>query len=210
MMFQSPSLDGTTIAMLVGQEFEDVEFEFPLFALSEVGADIEVVPIKRGQHTRPFLEDKIVTGRFGSPCPPDVMQEGNRYTVTEFDDLSVNDVDAIFFPGGFSPDNLRILDDVLAFTREVYEADKIVAAICHSPWILLDAGIAEGHQMTCYRAIREDVKRSDAEFVDEPAVKSGNVVTGRVPDDLPQFCHLVAQTLAEHEPTPEAPSSAIQ
>lgn len=188
--------------MLVGQEFEDVEFEFPLLALSELGAHMEVVPIRRGQHTRPFLPDKIVTGRFGSPCPPDVMQEGNRYAVSSFEDITVDDVDGIFFPGGFAPDNLRILDDVLDFTRAVYEADKIVAAICHAPWILLDAGIGEGHEMTCYRAIREDVIRSDAEFVDEPAIKSGNVVTGRVPDDLPPFCRVLAEALAEHEPNP--------
>lgn len=202
MMFQTPSIDGTTIAMLVGQEFEDVEFEFPLLALSEVGAHMEVIPIKRGQHTRPYLPDKVVTGRFGSPCPPDVMAEGNRYTVSNLEDISVNDVDCVLFPGGFAPDNLRILDDVLEFTRGVYEADKIVAAICHAPWILLDAGIAAGHEMTCYRAIREDIIRSDAEYVNEPAVRSGNVVTGRVPDDLPAFCREVAETIAEHDPNP--------
>ena len=188
--------------MIVGQEFEDVEFEFPLLALSEVGVEIVVVPIRRGQHTRPYLPDKIVTGRFGSPCPPDVMVEGNRYTVSELDELLVDDIDGILFPGGFAPDNLRILDDVLEFTRAVYDADKVVAAICHAPWILLDAGIADGHTMTCYRAIRDDIIRSDAEFVDEPAVQSGNVVTGRVPDDLPAFCEAVAKTIAEHEPRP--------
>ena len=198
-MFETPTIEDATVAMLVGQEFEDVEFEFPLLALSEVGAHVEVVPIERGQHTRPYLPDKIVTGRFGSPCPPDVMQEGNRYTVSKLDELSVDDVDCVFFPGGFSPDNLRILDDVLSFTREAYERNRIIAAICHAPWILLDAGIAEGHEMTCYRAIREDVVRSDAEFVDEPAVRSDNVVTGRVPDDLPQFCRLVAETIADNE-----------
>lgn len=195
-MFDHPSLDDQTVAMLVGQEFEDVEFEFPLLALSELGAEIEVVPIRRGQHTRPFLPDKVVTGRFGSPCPPDVMAEGNRYTVSNLDDLAVEDVDCVYFPGGFSPDNLRILDDVLEFTRDAYEAEKVIAAICHAGWILLDAGIAEGHHMTCYRAIREDVKRSAAEYVDKPAVRSDNVVTGRVPDDLPEFCRMVAETLA--------------
>lgn len=196
-MFEQPTIDGTTIAMIVGQEFEDVEFEFPLLALSEAGADIEVVPIKRGQSTRPFLEDKIVTGRFGSPCPPDVMEEGNRYTVTEFEDLSLDDIDCLFFPGGFSPDNLRILDDVTDFVRRTDEQDKLIAAICHAAWILIDAQIAEGRTMTCYRAVREDVKNAGAEYVDEPAVRDGNLVTGRVPDDLPQFCALIAETIAE-------------
>lgn len=196
-MFEKPTIDGTTIAMIVGQEFEDVEFEFPLLALSEAGADLEVVPIKRGQSTRPFLEDKIVTGRFGSPCPPDVMEEGNRYTVTEFEDLSLDDVDCLFFPGGFSPDNLRILDDVTDFVRRADEQDKLIAAICHAAWILIDAQIAEGRTMTCYRAVREDVKNAGAEYVDEPAVRDGNLVTGRVPDDLPQFCALIAETIAE-------------
>ncbi len=204
-MFDSTPIDDATIAMIVGQEFEDVEFEFPLLALSEMGADIEVVPIKRGQSTRPYLEDKIVTGRFGSPCPPNVMEEGNRFTVTEFDELSVDDVDCVLFPGGFSPDNLRILDDVLEFTREAHETDTIIAAICHAPWILIDAGIVDGQRMTCYRAIKHDVANAGAEYVDEPAVRDGNIVSGRVPDDLPQFCQLIAETLAERE----AESAAI-
>lgn len=196
-MFDAPRLEDTSIAMLVGQEFEDVEFEFPLLALSELGASIEVVPIRRGQHTRPFLPDKIVTGRFGSPCPPDVMAEGNRYTVASLDAVDPTAVDCVYFPGGFSPDNLRILDDVLEFTRAAYEAETVIAAICHAGWILLDAEIVDGHRMTCYRAIRGDVERSSAEYVDEPAVRSGNIVTGRVPDDLPQFCEAVADTLAD-------------
>lgn len=196
-MFESPELEGKTIAMVVGQEFEDVEFEFPLLALSAVGADVVVAPIKRGQHTRPFLEDKIVTGRFGSPCPPDVMQEGNRYRVADFEDLDVDDIDCLLFPGGFAPDNLRILDDVLKFTRETYESGTLVAAICHAPWILIDAGVVDSQRMTCYRAIKHDVMNSGAEYVDEPAVRDGNLVTGRVPDDLPEFCSLIAETLAE-------------
>lgn len=185
--------------MIVGQEFEDVEFEYPLLTLSEVGADVQVVPIKRGQSTRPYLEDKIVTGRFGSPCPPDVMEEGNRYTVTEFEDLTLDGVDCLLFPGGFSPDNLRILDDVTDFVRRADEDDKVIAAICHAGWILIDARIVEGRRMTCYRAIREDVKNAGAKYVDEPAVRDGNLVSARVPDDLPQFCSLVAETLAERE-----------
>jgi len=196
-MFDSETIDGKVIAMIVGQEFEDVEFEFPLLALSEMGAEIIVVPEARGQHTRPFLPDKVVTGRFGSPCPPNVMEEGNRYTVTEFDDLSVEDVDCILFPGGFAPDNLRILDDVLEFTRDAYDQGKVIAAICHAPWILIDAGIVDNQQMTCYRAVKHDVINAGAEYVDEPAVRDGNIVTGRVPDDLPQFCKLIANTLAE-------------
>lgn len=198
-MFETPRIDDATIAMLVGQEFEDVEFEYPLLTLSEVGADVIVVPIKRGQSTRPFLEDKIVTGRFGSPCPPDVMEEGNRYTVSSFEDLELDDVDCLFFPGGFSPDNLRILDDVTDFVRRADEQDKLIAAICHAAWILIDAQIAEGRTMTCYRAVREDVKNAGADYVDEPAVRDGNLVTGRVPDDLPQFCSHVADAIAERE-----------
>jgi protease I len=198
-MFDEPTVEGTTIAMIVGQEFEDVEFEYPLLTLSEVGADIVVVPIKRGQSTRPFLEEKVVTGRFGSPCPPDVMEEGNRYTVTEFEALDLDDVDCLLFPGGFSPDNLRILDDVTDFVRRADEQDKVIAAICHAAWILIDAHIAEGRRMTCYRAVREDVKNAGAEYVDEPAVRDGNLVSGRVPDDLPQFCSLIAETIAERE-----------
>ena len=198
-MFDSKTIEDSTIAMIVGQEFEDVEFEFPLLALSEMGADIEVVPIRRGQHTRPYLPDKVVTGRFGSPCPPDVMEEGNRFTVTEFEELSVDDVDCVLFPGGFSPDNLRILDDVLEFTREAHEQGKIIAAICHAPWILIDAGIVDGQEMTCYRAIKHDLKNAGATYVDVPAVRDGNIVTGRVPDDLPQFCQLIAETLAARE-----------
>jgi protease I len=198
-MFDNPTIEDSTVAMIVGQEFEDVEFEYPLLTLSEVGADIVVVPIKRGQSTRPFLDDKIVTGRFGSPCPPDVMTEGDRYTVADFDELTHDDVDCLLFPGGFSPDNLRILDDVTDFVREADERGTLIAAICHAAWILIDAHIAAGRTMTCYRAVREDVKNAGAEYVDAPAVRDGNLISGRVPDDLPQFCALVAEAIAERE-----------
>lgn len=196
MLDQEP-IGGTRIAMIVGHEFEDVEFEYPLLTLSEMGADIVVVPIKRGQHTRPYLEDKIVTGRFGSPCPPDVMEEGNRYSVAALDEISIDDLDCVLFPGGFSPDNLRILDDVLEFVSAADEAGTIIAAICHAPWILIDAGIVDGRAMTCYRAVREDLKNAGADYRDQPTVRDGNLVTARVPDDLPQFCVAIAETLTE-------------
>jgi protease I len=190
-------LSGKKVAIIVAHEFEDVELLFPLLRLSEEGAEIVVVPVREGLHTRPYLERKPVTGRFGHTVPIPVMAEGNRYSLGSIEELTAADVDCVLFPGGYSPDALRLHEGTLALVRECHRRGKLLAAICHGPWVLISAGIMEGKRATGYVAVRDDLVNAGAEFVDVPAVRDGNVITGRVPDDLPEFCQAIITALSE-------------
>jgi protease I len=190
-------LSGKKVAIIVAHEFEDVELLYPLLRLSEEGAGIVVVPVHEGLHPRPYVEGKPVTGRFGHTVPIPVMGEGNRYTVGSIDELSADEVDCLLFPGGYSPDALRLHEGTLALVRDYHARGKLLAAICHGPWVLISAGIMAGKRATGYVAVRDDLVNAGAEFVDVPAVRDGNIVTGRVPDDLPEFCHEIIEALSE-------------
>lgn len=189
-------LTGKKVVIIVAQEFEDVELLYPVLRLSEEGAEILVAPVNEGLHPRPFVEGKPVTGRFGHPVPIPVMAEGNRYKISKVEDLRAAEIDGVLFPGGYSPDALRLHAGTLELVRECHRQGKVLAAICHGPWILISAGIMKGKRATGYVAVRDDLVNAGAEFVDVPAVRDGNIVTGRVPDDLPEFCQEIIQALA--------------
>ena len=189
-------LTGKKVVIIVAQEFEDVELLYPVLRLSEEGAEIVVVPVNEGLHPRPYFEGKPVTGRFGHPVPIPVMAEGNRYRVSRFEELKAAEIDCVLFPGGYSPDALRLHAGTLELVRECHRQGKLLAAICHGPWVLISAGIMEGKRATGYIAVRDDLVNAGAEFVDVPAVRDGNILTGRVPDDLPEFCQEIILALA--------------
>ena len=189
-------LTGKKVVIIVAQEFEDVELLYPVLRLSEEGAEIVVVPVNEGLHPRPYVEGKPVTGRFGHPVPIPVMAEGNRYRVSRFEELKAAEIDCVLFPGGYSPDALRLHAGTLELVRECHRQGKLLAAICHGPWVLISAGIMEGKRATGYIAVRDDLVNAGAEFVDVPAVRDGNILTGRVPDDLPEFCQEIITALA--------------
>jgi len=196
---------GKKIAIVVGYEFEDIELLYPFLRLSEEGAEIIIVALKAGLHPRPALGPgaasiKPVTGRYGTPIPMEVFEEGLRYVVV--DDLKkvkLDDIDAIIFPGGFSPDHLRVVKEVLDFTREAYMKGKIIAAICHGPQVLISAGLVTGKVVTSYAAVWDDLRNAGAKLLDVPAVIDGRIVTGRVPDDLPEFVRAIIEALTGKE-----------
>jgi protease I len=189
-------LTGKKVVIVVAHEFEDIELLYPVLRLSEEGAEIVVVPVREGLHPRPHLDGKPVTGRFGHPVPIPVMAEGNRYSIGGIEELGAGDIDCLLFPGGYSPDALRLHTGTLDLVRECHRKGKLLAAICHGPWILISAGIMEGKRATGYVAVRDDLVNAGAEFVDAPAVRDGNIVTGRVPDDLPEFCQEIIRALS--------------
>ena len=193
----SQQLAGKTVAILVAHEFEDVELLYPLLRLSEEGAAVWVVPVEAGLHTRPYLPGKPVTGRFGHPVPIPVMQPGKRYVMKTLDELAPDPIDALLFQGGYSPDALRLEPRVLELVRQCHARGKILAAICHGPWVLVSAGVLAGRRVTGYAAVRDDCIHAGAQWVDAPAVRDGHIVTGRVPDDLPEFCQAIAEALIE-------------
>jgi len=190
-------LSGKKVVIIVANEFEDVELLYPVLRLSEEGAEIVVVPVREGLHPRPHVEGKPVTGRFGHTVPIPVMAEGNRYRVGSIEELSADEVDCLLFPGGYSPDALRLHKGTLGLVLECHRRGKLLAAICHGPWVLISAGVIRGRRATGYVAVRDDLVNAGAEFVDVPAVRDGNIITGRVPDDLPEFCQEIIKALSE-------------
>jgi len=194
----SGKLSGKTVVMIVANEFEDIELLYPILRLSEEGASIVVVPMQLGYHThtRPYLKDKPVTGRFGHTVPIGVMAEGKRYIVKDFEEISPDQLDCLLFPGGYSPDGLRIHQGLLSLIRECNKKGKIVAAICHGPWLLISAGILKGKKVVSYAPVKDDLVNAGAQFLDVPAVRDGNIITGRVPDDLPEFCGEIIDALS--------------
>lgn len=189
-------LKGRKVAIIVAHEFEDVELLYPFLRLSEEGAEITIIPVPIGLHPRPAVPAKPVTGRYGTPVPMEVFGEGVRYVMKSLQEVKPDEFDAIVIPGGFSPDHLRVSDRVLEFVKKAYETGKIVAAICHGPQVLISAGLVKGRKVTAYAAVKDDLINAGAIFLDEPAIRDGNIITGRVPDDLPEFCGLIIEALS--------------
>ncbi len=193
----SESLAGKQVVMIVANEFEDIELLYPILRLSEEGAQIGVVARPLGFHPRPFLDGKPVTGRFGHPVPIPVMPPGRRYRLLALEDVSADSIDCLLLPGGFSPDYLRRDPPTLALVRECHQRGKLLAAICHAPWVLISAGIIAGKRATGLVAVRDDLKNAGAEYLDLPVVRDGNIITSRAPNDLPDFCREIIAALAE-------------
>ena len=188
-------LKGRRVAIIAANEFEDIELLYPLIRLSEEGAEVAVVPIMRGSHPRPVAQ-KPVSGRYGTSIPFGFLREGERHVIMKLDEIDPKEFDALIIPGGFSPDRLRVIPEVLKLVREFHEEGKLIAAICHGPQVLISAGIVKDRRMTCYEAVKDDLVNAGAIYVDEPAVKDGNIITARVPDDLPEFCKLIIDSLS--------------
>lgn len=155
------------IAILVGPEYEDLEVWYPKLRLEEAGYTTPLVG----------MGDAKYAGKWGYPA-----------TV----DQSVADIDpatlvGVLAPGGWAPDKLRRDARVLDLVRAVHTAGGLVATICHGPWILISAGIVRGRTLTSTVGIRDDVVNAGATWVDQPAVIDGNIVSARVPGDLPAF-----------------------
>ena len=168
-----------TILILVGPEYEDLEVWYPKLRLEEAGYETKLAGIG----------ESVYRGKHGYPCPVDGHVR----------DFPAAELVGILAPGGWAPDKLRRDRDVLERVREVHEAGKLVATICHGPWVLISAGIVRGRRLTSTVGIRDDVVNAGAEWVDEPAVIDGNIVSARVPKDLPDFAVAMLQVLAAQE-----------
>ena len=164
-----------TVLMLCGPDYEDLEVWYPKLRLEEAGYAVKLAGTGEGQYR----------GKHGYPCPVD----GH---VREFPAAGLC---GILAPGGWAPDKLRRDPDVLARVREVDAAGKLVATICHGPWILISAGIVRGRRMTSTVGIRDDLVNAGAEWVDQPSVTDGHVVSARVPKDLPAFARAMLAVL---------------
>lgn len=176
------SLNNHKVAILATHGFEQSELERPLKALREAGADVHVVSPESGKITGWDGAD------WGRPVPVDCA----------LSEVSVGDYDALMLPGGqINPDVLRANKDAIALIRAFWEAKKPVGAICHAPWLLIEAGIAEGRRMTSYHSIKTDVKNAGAHWEDSEVVCDQALVTSRSPDDLDAFNAKLIEEIAE-------------
>lgn len=179
-------LQGKKVAFLAADGVEKVELEQPRAALDEAGAQTELVSLKSGE-IQARNHDLEPAGTF----PVD----------RAVSDVSVDDFDALVLPGGtVNPDKLRLDDSAISFVRDFVESGKPVAAICHGPWSLVEAGVVSGRTVTSYPSIRTDLRNAGANVVDEEVAVDGNLISSRSPSDLPAFCSTIVEKFA-HAPT---------
>jgi deglycase len=174
------------VAFILDELFEDSEFQVPYDRVRDAGHEPVIVGLQAG---------KDVTGKNGSPV---TIERG-------IDEVGADEFDALVIPGGYSPDKIRTSEGMVALTRDMHQALKPVAAICHAGWMLAEADIIRGKTVTSYHSIKTDLRNAGAEWVDEEVVRDGSLVTSRKPDDLPAFNAKVVEEVAEgrHERAPE-------
>ncbi|MEP6808990.1 MAG: type 1 glutamine amidotransferase domain-containing protein [Chthoniobacterales bacterium] len=187
-------LDGKKVAILVASGFEQVEMTKPRAALEEAGAETTIVSPKAGQIQGMNHADK-----------------GDKFDVElELDSAKAGDFDALLIPGGLmNPDELRSTPKALEFAKHFFKAGKPVAAICHAPWVLIDADVVRGRTLTSWPAIQTDVKNAGGTWVDEEVVVDNGLVTSRRPDDIPAFNRKMVEEFAEgkHEQQSARPAA---
>jgi len=172
------TLRGKRVAFLVGEGFQDAEALMPMAYLANRGAIISVIGIE-----------------------PDMIEAYNS-DLTLRVERSVNDVsfrhfDALVLPGGRGPAVLREDEDVVEFTRQFFESGRLVAAICHGPQVLVTAGVLEGKHATCYAEVSSELEEAGAKYEDKAVIRDGNLITSRLPEDIPAFSKAVEEALIE-------------
>jgi protease I len=175
-------IKGKKVAILATHGFEQSELEIPRDRLKESGATVHVVSPEAGQIRGWDLKD------WGRPVPVDVP----------LDAVKADDYDAIVLPGGqINPDLLRINDKALKLIRAFYDQQKVVAAVCHAPWLLIETGILKGRKATSYKSIKTDVINAGARWEDAEVVTDQGIVTSRNPGDLEAFSKKIMEEIAE-------------
>lgn len=176
------TLNGKKVAILVADGFEQVELTEPRKALEEAGAEAQIISPNEGwvkSWNRTDWGDEFVVN-------------------VQLAAANSADYDALLLPGGvMNPDKLRRNQQALQFVRAFFDTGKPVAAICHGPWTLIDAGVVKGRQLTSYESIQTDLKNAGAEWVDEEVVVDNGLVTSRKPDDIPAFNQKIIEEFAE-------------
>jgi protease I len=171
-------LDGLHVAVLAGEGVEDLEYWVTVMRLREAGARV----------TSAGLAAATVRGKNGLAVPVDVEVGG----------LDPDDYDGLVIPGGWMPDKLRRYRAVTDFVAAIHGARKPIGIICHGGLIAISAHIVDGGRATGSLGIRDDLVNAGATWVDEPAFRDGNLVWGRVVEDIPAFCRELVAALAEH------------
>jgi protease I len=170
------ALAGKRIAVLAADLYQELEIWYPLLRFREEGAETVVVGAEAG---------KTYSSKKGYPVVADLS----------IADAHSRDFDAVVIPGGWAPDALRQDERMVEFVRAMDKAGKVVAAICHAGWLFCSADIVRGRKATCFKAIKDDMVHAGAKYVDEEVVVDGNLITSRMPADLPAFCREIIKAL---------------
>ena len=177
-------LDGKRAAVMIGPLFEDVEATYPYHRLREAGATVELIGAKG---------DDVLRGKKGEELR----------TENAAADLIADDLDLLVIAGGYGPDKLRTDPGVRKLVREMDDAGKPIAFICHAGWVPISAGIVAGRRMSSHPSIADDLRNAGAEWEDAEVVVDGNLVSSRRPDDLPAFMRAaIALAVGAEEPAP--------
>ena len=172
-------IDMSKIAVLITDMFEDIEYTKPAEAFREAGHDLTHVGLSAGETVHGKKEQT-----------PVVIDQA-------VSDVAVDEFDALFIPGGYSPDKLRAHDAPVEFVREFVESGKPVLLICHAPQLLITAKVLEGRKITGWRSVAQDIRNAGAEYIDREVVVDDNLISSRSPDDIPAFITASLEKLKE-------------
>src|SRR5215831_16005670 len=174
-------LQGKRAAILVEQQYQEMEVWYPVYRLREAGCKVTLVGPEAGA-TYP--------SKLGYPVKSDKAAR----------DVSANDFDLLVIPGGYSPDHMRRCEPMVRLVSTMAEQGKPVAAICHGPWMLCSTQALKGKKATCFSAIKDDVINAGGKYVDAEVIRDGNLITSRKPDDLPAFMQAIIAAAKEAKP----------
>jgi len=167
----------TKIAVLIDSDFEDSEYSEPAEAYRHAGYSLSHIGTQKGKTIEGKHKETSIT-----------IDESVRNS-------SVNDFDALFIPGGYSPDRLRVDESAVGFVKRFVESGKPVLLICHAPQLLITAQVLKGRKITGWKSIIQDIKNAGAEFLDQEVVEDGNLISSRSPRDIPAFIQATLRKL---------------
>ena len=166
----------TRVAILVANIFEDNELFYPYFRLQEEGFQVDLVGAEKGV---------VYQSKHGAPAVSDLASSN----------ASADDYDAVVIPGGYSPDQMRQCAETVRFVKDMNKKNKLIAAICHGPWMMISGCDLTGRTLTGYFSIKDDIENAGAKYVDEEVVVDGNLITSRTPKDLPAFAKAIIKAV---------------
>jgi len=184
-------LQGKRAAVLVEEVYQELEVWYPVYRLREAGCSVTLIGPEAGQTYK---------SKLGYPVKSDKAAR----------DVSADQFDLLVIPGGYAPDHMRRCEAMVRLTSAMAEQGKIVAAICHGPWLLCSTQALKGKKATCFSSIKDDVSNAGGKYTDAEVVRDGNLITSRKPDDLPAFMQAIIQAVKEAKSTEAAPARAAQ
>ena len=170
------SLVGKQVAVLIEQQYQEMEVWYPVYRLRDEGCKVLLVGPEAG---------KTYPSKLGYPAKADVAAK----------DVTASQFAAIVIPGGFCPDYIRRNEAMMKLVRDAHDQQKPLAAICHGPWVLCSTTALKGRRATCFHSIKDDLVNAGAMYVNEEVVVDGHVITSRTPDDLPAFVRAIIRAM---------------